>query len=132
RKDGFVSAHHKLTVGADPVPDLMLELERTSTSRFGVWKWVATGAAVVSVGVGVWLFATNGTCSSDTPPGGKCLDLHDNIAPGVVFPLVGAAAAAGAVWMFLGDRPPSTSAPQTGAAILPTSSGVIGVFTTRF
>jgi len=73
--------------------------------RFRVWKWAAAGAAATFLTIGIAQIAIDGSGTNcDGPTGTPCMDLYDTMTTGVLFTLVGAAAAGVSTWMFLDDH----------------------------
>ncbi|HEU0036309.1 MAG TPA: hypothetical protein VFQ53_37105 [Kofleriaceae bacterium] len=95
---------------------------------WGGWKYVAAGGAVVAVGAGAVLLATDGKCSSEPPPGTVCPDVYHNATPGWISMGVGAGLGVLSVYLFLRHD----GEPARTAAIVPTTGGAFATFSTRF
>lgn len=92
--------------------------------RWGAWRWLALGGAVVSVSAGAGLVAIDGSCSSSPPGGQVCRDVYDTRTAGFAIGGVGLALGAVATWLILTDRP--AAAAVTGALrVVPSAGGVM-------
>jgi hypothetical protein len=110
-----------------PGPDADRPHETAPGSRFGTWKWVASGTAVASIATGIWLISIDGD-GTDCPPGppGKCPYTWTTLEGGIGLVAGGAALGGLATWMFFRDRREAHTV-QVGVA--PVSHGV-GIWVT--
>jgi hypothetical protein len=94
--------------GSLPGADVERAPELTPGSRFGAWKWVASGGAVASITLGAWLISIDGK-GTDCPPGppGRCPYTWTTLDGGIALVAAGAALGGVATWMFFRDRPKS-------------------------
>ncbi|HUS28009.1 MAG TPA: hypothetical protein VMZ53_05855 [Kofleriaceae bacterium] len=69
-------------------------------ARWGGWRFVTGGLAVVGIGVGATLVALDGKCSKEPPAGMQCNDLYATKTPGFVSLGAGAVFAGLSIYLF--------------------------------
>jgi hypothetical protein len=93
-------------------------------SRFGMWKWIAGGAAGGALAVGLTLMVLDGNCTDTPPSGQECKDLHDTLWGGVSLAAAGAALGGATAYMVLHDQPRLPPTTERQISILPSRDGV--------
>jgi hypothetical protein len=112
------------TPGAAPVHvgDDRRDDNRPSTSRWGGWKWLAAGGAVVGLGVGGYLAYEDGRCQDTPQPGRSCANVYATSPADYIALGAGAALAGVAIYLFAtGDSHPAHTAyvvPAAGGALV--------------
>lgn len=96
----------------------------TRGPRWGGWKWLATGGAVVGLGAGIGLVALDGSCSSDSPGGQVCRDVYETRTLGLAVGGAGLALGAVATWLWLTDHPTAAAA-ASALRLAPAAGGVV-------
>ncbi len=102
--------------------------DRRDSARWGGWKFLSGGLAVVALGIGGYLVATDGDCKTTPPAGVTCADVYNNAVPGYLSLGGGAVLAGISVYLFVtgGSRAPRT------AYVVPTRGGAMAAFSMRF
>jgi hypothetical protein len=86
--------------GAKPVGGEHSGDHGESGGRWGGWRFVTGGLAVVGIGVGATLVALDGKCSKEPPMGMTCNDLYATATPGFVSLGAGAVLAGISIYLF--------------------------------
>jgi len=91
--------------------------------RWGGWRFVTGGLAVVGLGVGVTLVALDGKCSTPAPMGMQCNDLYSTATPGFVSLGAGAVLAGISIYLFATQE--SASHKNGVSFVAPTRGGAV-------
>ena len=103
--------------------------EAPSRGRWGGWKWLATGGAVVALGVGGYLAYEDGRCQDTPAPGTPCSNIYATSPADYVVLGTGAVLTGVAIYLFATG---GTSQPAHTAFVAPTSGGAMAGFTGHF
>jgi hypothetical protein len=111
--------------GGDPIRD---RGERPGGSRWGVLRFLTTGAGVAAAGVGTYLLVIDGNCPREVTPPTPCPDVYETSTPGWALVGGGAALIGVGIYMFATN---TKEAPPV--AIVPDRrGGAIATVTLRF
>jgi hypothetical protein len=117
---GAVVGGDRRDPGGDPGP--------TTGSRWGVLRFITTGAGVAAAGVGAYLLVLDGDCKDPVTPPTPCPDVYENSTPGWALVGGGAALIGVGIYMFATN---AKEAPPV--AIVPDRrGGAIATVTLRF
>jgi hypothetical protein len=101
-----------------------VERRTRTTSRWGVLKYIVTGAGLVAGGIGAYLLIQDGKCQTDADP---CPKVYNNTVPGWSLAGGGAALVGLGIVMFVTD-----SKTVEGVSIAPTQGGAMGFYRFSF
>jgi hypothetical protein len=128
----------RFLAGDDPAPGLEVQFsagdhgdrtrsetsDHASPGRWGGWRFVTAGLGAAALGTGIALFALDGTCPTEPPPGQQCNDFYDTATAGYLALGGGAVLAVLSVYLF--------ATHTTSPVVAPTAGGATVGFATRW
>jgi hypothetical protein len=100
--------------------------------RWGGWKWITGGTAVVALGAGAALVAINGSCSSSAKANGPCPQQYQTLGAGLGVLGGGAALAVLTAYLWWAEPADKPARPAKAAFLAPTAGGVLAGLAGRF